>query len=265
MTVYIDVLICVNMFINFLILICVKKILHISCGDFRIILVSAASSLFSLAVFLPALPFTVNILLKIICAVFSVFAAFGKSRPKIFLTRILAFLSVTFSFGGIFILIYLFFKPTSMLIFNDVVYFDISPVLFVAVTLISYFVLRLIQITIGKREIKNTLYNIQFTILSKEYYCTGQLDTGCSMREPFSGAPVIIVEKGIFEREFHAPENKTRLIPFDSMGGKGIITGFRPESVKLNGRTLNQEIYIGIYDGVFGGEYRALINAEVLE
>ena len=51
MPVYVDVLLVVNGFINYLMLLCVMKFLHLKTGRLRILLVASACSIFSLKIF----------------------------------------------------------------------------------------------------------------------------------------------------------------------------------------------------------------------
>ena len=264
MVVYVDVLLCVNIFINFFLLLCVKRFLKITVSARRLIFSSAAAGLFSLVVFLPEMPFAISLIFRIISGCAVVFIAFGRTNHKQFIKRVCAFVLTSAAFGGLSALFYGLFKPSSMLIFNDVVYFDISPVTLIIITLICYFILRLIQKITGREETKNNFCTVKITAGGKSFTCLGKVDTGCTLKEPFSGAPVIVAEKRILGG-FIPDQRSTRVIPFESMGGAGMITGFLPDAVRLNDKPISQKVYIGISDRNFNGEFQALINAEVLE
>lgn len=55
MPVYVDVLLVVNSFVNYLMLLCVMKFLKIQTGRIRVLLAAAVGGLFSLKIFLPEL------------------------------------------------------------------------------------------------------------------------------------------------------------------------------------------------------------------
>ena len=69
-------------------------------------------------------------------------------------------------------------------------------------------------------------------------------DTGNSLREPFSGLPVIVCRREKLQslaprscfpgrRGSSSPGAGLRLVPFESLGGKGLLPAFRPERVTL--------------------------------
>ena len=75
--------------------------------------------------------------------------------------------------------------------------------------------------------------------------CNALMDTGNSLCEPFSGYPVILAEKSVFNKlnGGETPE-KIRLIPVSTVGGEALIKAFRPESLKIGGYTTDK-VYIG--------------------
>lgn len=122
------------------------------------------------------------------------------------------------------------------------------------------------------------------------------IDTGNRLRDPITGAPVIILEyqaiayilPDAIRRAFMAFESgdlgtasecilstgwssRFRLIPFSSIGReKGMLVGFRADSVKLlEGRRgmVNRNVVIGIHTHSLSSEggFSALLHPEVLE
>ena len=57
-------------------------------------------------------------------------------------------------------------------------------------------------------------------------------------------------------------DENTRIIPFGSLGGDGILKGFKPDKIKINGAEIN-DVYIGICKNVIKGDIRALIPYEI--
>lgn len=261
-TVYVDILIFLNIFIDFFILFCVKNFLHIKVSLKRLILGSACGSLFSLCALMPPLPVLVSLLYNGCSAAVTVFVTFGKSKMHIFLKRVCAFYVISFLFGGIMIGIYQMFKPKGMVILNNTVYFHISPVILVILTLICYFILYAIKRILNSRSKDYRVFSVQ-VLYDKETVCfKAKLDTGCSLTEPFSGAPVIIAEKELFDH-VKIPDEKMRIIPFKSMGGEGTLRGFKAEKVLLDGKAANQDIYIGLCENILTGEIHALMPDEI--
>lgn len=261
-SIYIDILITVNIFIDYFLLILTKKVIGSNVKYFRIIIGSISGGLFSLIALLPALPFGLNIITDFTIAVLLIFITFGKCEIKTYIKRVFIFFGLSFSFGGLMIFIYLTFKPKGMGIYNDVVYFDISPVLLIVLTLICYYILLLIK-KLTKSVYKSDIHNIEIKINNKSYIFNAKLDTGCNVKEPFSGKSVIVVEKEIFG-DFIPDKAKVRIIPFTSLGGRGILSGFCADNIIIDGKAVDNSVYIGICENIFNGDIKALIPGELI-
>ena len=207
-SVYIDVLITVNVFIDFILILCTKKALCINTSFKKMLLASLLGGVQSLIALFPPLPFFLNIPIDVLCAAGIVLCAFGKCPFKCFIKRISVFLSLSFSFCGIMMFLYNAFKPKGMEVYNDTVY--------------------------------------------------------CNLVEPFSGNYVIIAEQNIFD-DYVPDETKTRIIPFESLGGNGIVKGFPPDKVKIDGKEICKSIYIGICNDVLKGDVKAIIPYELVK
>lgn len=261
--IYVDVLIVTNIFINYCILLCVKKFLNCSTGYKRLILGSLFGSLFSLAAFLPDLG-TLSLFFKIASGGLIVFVTFGRCKINMYIRRFFTFIFVSFGFCGIMILIYMTLKPSKMVISNDIVYFDISPLFLLVTTVVCYLIIRLIQKVTGKENAKDLVCNIDAYANGDSFKFVGKVDTCCNLTEPFSGLPVIVAEKQLFNNKIKIEQNNMRVIPFESLGGKGIIMGFKPDKVLIDKKPLHKDIYIGICEDVFKGEIKAVINSEIV-
>lgn len=261
MTVYIDVLITVNIFTDFFLLLCVKKFLNIRAKLLRLILGSLLGGALSLTALLPKIPAGLNIAVDILLAALIVFAAFGKTEIKNYIKRVAVYFGISFFFCGIMIFIYTAFKPKGMAVYNDVVYFDISPVLLIILTLICYYILRIIK-RLTKGDITKCVCNVEAEINGKSVTFNAIADTGCNVKEPFSSDYVIVAEKSLLNG-IEPFKHGTRIIPFDSLGGKGLLTGFKPDILKINGKLINN-IYIGVCENILKSEIKAIVPYEII-
>ena len=82
-TVYVDVLIVVNMVIDWIMLLSAGRLLKLGAKPRRVLLGGAVGSVCSLAALLPKLAPPVNLLLDIGFAALMVFTAYGRASPKI--------------------------------------------------------------------------------------------------------------------------------------------------------------------------------------
>ena len=104
----------------------------------------------------------------------------------------------------------------------------------------------------------------EIKVNEQSYFFPAKIDTGCNLVEPFSGNYVIIAEQNIFD-DYVPDETKTRIIPFESLGGNGIVKGFPPDKVKIDGKEICKSIYIGICNDVLKGDVKAIIPYELVK
>lgn len=262
--IYVDVLIFLNVFITYFLLLGVQRLLRLKTSTKRLILASLAGGIFSLLALLPEFSFMLSLLYKLCTAVLIVLIAFGKCRLKEFAKRTFTFFVVSFLFCGIMIMLYSLLKPKNLVIINDVVYFHISPLFLLSSTVICYLILRIYQHITKRRSALHHIYRVTVYLKNESVTFDGRIDTGCSLTEPFSGADVIIAEKSVLRNLFY-DESNMRVIPFSSLGGSGIIKGFRADDVYINSKRIEKEIYIGVCENIIVGEVKAIINSNIIE
>lgn len=259
--IYVDVLIAVNVFIDFMLITCTRKFLHIKIKYIRMILGSILGGILSLVALLPYIVFPINIAVDIFSACLIVLASFGICNAKTFIKRVTVYFSLAFSFCGIMLGLYTAFKPNGMAIYNDVIYFNISPILLIILTLICYYIQFIIQ-RLTKGDVGYDICNIEVKIDENSYSFLAKVDTGCNLKEPFSGDYVIVVES-LLINNYTPSDDRSRIIPFESLGGCGMIKGFKPNGVKIDGIQKDNSVYIGICNNILNGDIKALIPAEL--
>ena len=261
--IYVDVLISLNLFVNYFMLLAVSKFLYLHPKKKRIIIGSILGSIYSLYIFIPKQSMMISFLAKIFMAVSIVAVAFGKKTN--FMKSLICFCLVNFSFSGLILAMWLSFKPKGMAFNNGIVYFNISPLVLIISTLISYFILEYANKYLGKHICKRDFCRVSFRINEKELNFDAFLDTGNSLKEPFSCLPVIIAKKDDIksvipfdidmknENLISDLSNKLninfRLIPFSGLSHSGFIVGFKPNFVNIKtstGKFFDKEAYIGI-------------------
>lgn len=89
------------------------------------------------------------------------------------------------------------------------------------------------------------------------------LDTGNKLREPFSNAPVIIVDSS----KISADGKNTRLVPVSTVNGVGFLTAFKPDKIILKsakGEEVIENAYIALSNDVKDENYSAILNYDIL-
>ena len=241
MCIYVDILIILNTFVNYFILLAVDKILRIHSKKWRILLGSAVGGVFSLLLFRENLG-VIMTFLKILTGILMIVVTFGIKPIKQLLKSTFLLFTITFLFGGLLFAIYIFFDKDVLIYSNGIVYFDIDLTFLIICTVISYIVITLISKITDKKAPKSKEYYVTVENTGKIISCTALMDTGNNLREPFSGYPVIMVDKVLFNKLFI--EEKIRLIPVSTVNGESLIKAFRPEKITINDY-ITDKVYIG--------------------
>lgn len=263
-TIYIDTFFSLNLFINYLILYLVRKFLRINSKSIRLIFGAIFGALIAFLVFLPCYNMTFSIIYKILSTVFIIVISFGKAKLRTSLVRILTFVGISLIFSGSVTLIWLVFKPAGIVIYNDTVYFDISPALLILCTVFVFISLNIYE----KLKIKlckgTKVHNITIYTDSGKSSFASLVDTGCNIREPFSGLPVIIAEKELFS-ENEINNQKLRVIPYNTLSGEGMLKGFKPNKIDIDGKEVKNGCYVALSDNKLKGETKSLMGTDFWE
>lgn len=280
-TIYVDVLIATNIFINYFLLLTVSKFLRVSYRRIRLVLASVLGAVYSLIILLPQMNPWLSLLVKLLMSVTIVLAAYRVASLKMFLRELACFYITSFAFAGLMLALWYFCAPQGMAMKNSVVYFNISPLLLIITTVVCYVIIRIIQRVTGQQEVKNTFCRLTITVKDVSASCTAKVDTGSSLTEPFSHFPVVVAEyqaihkivptqiQSIIQNKenFSAEQVGLRLVPFHALSGDGILPAFQPDNLIIhNGKTKIQtkQVYVAVFDGkLAGGAFDALINPEL--
>lgn len=288
-TIYIDILICINMIINYFTLLSTSKFLRFPIKRKMLILGSIIGSIYSLYIFITNVNIILSLLIKLIMSASIIFISFGKLSRKNFIKSAFCFYLMNFSFAGIMFFLWCFIHPRGLFINNSIVYFDISPIILIIATIICYIVIDIINKITEKHDINNLIYNVEISINGKIKILRAKVDTGNTLVEPFSNIPVAVVEykyiKGIipenardfFENKCYAyntsclPDNwkhKCRIIPFKVISSEGVLPSFKPDSfrVMIKNNYIKKDIYIAVSSSQnITGNFEMLINSQIIE
>ena len=260
--IYVDILISINLFINYFILLSVSKFLYIKINRWKLILGSTIGALFSLYILFPYKNDFISFIIKIIMSSLIIVTSFGTNK-KYFFKLLICFLLINILFFGLTLAIWFMFKPKGMFINNGIVYFNISPTILITSTLVSYFLIELTNRFLGKHPCESSMCHVIVKLNEKSTEFDAQLDTGNSLKEPFSNLPVILVDKYKIKdiipfdidlnnsiSEISEKNNiSMRIIPFSSISNDDFLIGFKPDflTIKTNsGNIINKEAYVGI-------------------
>ena len=254
--VYVDVLVLINVLVNYFMLLAVKLISRNKTSRVRILLAAMLGGVSSLLLLLESLG-AVMTLLKLLSAVLMSMIAFGIKPFKRLLKTTLWLLLICFVFGGLTFAIYVFTETDIMLFSNGIVYFDVDITFLVVCSALAYIVITIISKFIDKKAPISNEYYIKIQSERKSVSCQGLMDTGNNLREPFSNYPVILVDKYIF-RDLFDEDDKLRLIPVSTVGGETLLKAHKPISVEIGDYKTN-EVYVAESQAPLD-EYKIILN-----
>lgn len=283
--IYVDVLVAVNLFVNYFLLLATAKFFSLSVKRYRILLASALGAVYSLYILLPPLHILFNILVKLVMSVTITMAAFGVRPLRMLWKTTVCFYAMNFAFAGIMAALWYLAAPRGLVLNNGIVYFNISPLLLVIATLICYFLVRFLHWIIGQGAPKELFLDLVIGMGGQSVSLRAKIDTGNSLVEPFSHLPAVVVEyqavnhllpqeiKAWFQKELvtargnppfpEAVVPNCRMVPFHAVSGKGVLPAFYPDFIEIKGQ--RKEAYIAVCDtGMFHGEYTALVNPQLI-
>ena len=257
--IYIDVLICVNLVINYFLILATSKFLYLRLKRLRLILGEVLGAVYSLYILLPDYPVFVSLITRLFMAATIMGTVFGFKNLKILAKSVAYFFVVSFLFSGIMFGMWYVFRPRGMAINNGVVYFNISPLLLIASSLVAYTVIEITNRILEKKENKNLVCSVLVKVGERQVNFAAKVDTCNSLREPFSNLPVIVaseeVLKPILPQDFwpftkgnemqNFEDFKIRFIPFQTVSGEGLLPAFKPDVVKIK-NDFEKEAYIAV-------------------
>ena len=291
-TIYVDVLISVNLFINYFLLLSVAKILNLKPVRKRLILGAFIGALYSLIILLPPINGIFSVFLKLIMSASIVLLAFKWVSNRLFLKIIMVFYGVNFLFGGIIFCLWYFAMPNIIFMNNNMIYLNLSPLFLVTATFLAYLAIRLMNKITGRQNILNLDCEILIKFNEKSVTLKAKIDTGNTLREPFSGLPVVVVQYKFIEQivpepikeyfcvfnDVHTSAKKIsydvqkfkdfRLVPYKTISETGLLPAFKPTYIKIlsKNQDIKKDAYIAVCsEKIFNDEFHALINSELIE
>lgn len=290
-TVYVDVLFCVNLFVNYFLLLFTVRMVQKPVKKRRVFGGALLGALYSLFIFFPHMSILSSAFAKLIFSFSILMAVFGVVSARMFFKAMACFYSANFAFAGVMLALWLAFSPPGMVVNNGVVYFNISPVILIAGSVLTYLILLLIGKFTRRYAPAQARYCVTIEANGESVKLDALMDTGNSLTDLMSEKPVLLAECEAVQKlipqnlraVFQSPAGKAsqelmqsdalkalhfRMIPFDSVGGEGLLPAFRTDRIVIQGgktEVCAEGIYVAVSSRPFaGGEYDVLLNPQLL-
>jgi len=295
MTLYADMLFLINFVMNTFVLWVVSKIIRNSRKKMRWLFAGSGlmALLYTLLIAVESLRFINVVFSSVVILTAGILVAFRLKGFRTFIKLMLVAYIVSFTVGGLgMALFFLTGIPYAVyFIANDLGGFTraISWQIVLLGTVLSYGIIKLGLKIAEKHTLKRQmLCNVQVFVEGCGTSFEALVDTGHSLKDPLSQSPVIIAEfehvkeflpdclrvlfyekrennlTGLMSTQENTFYKRIRMIPFSSIGrSNGMLIGFRPDIVKVEGTLAN--VIIGIYNDKLcnDGRYQGLLGPEL--
>lgn len=255
MTIYIDEVLVLNFFFDFLILLTVSLILK---RNTKIINILYGSIIGSLSIFLLFLDISIylSILYKISISIMIIYTTFGFKNFNYFIKNIIYFYFVSVFLGG-----GLYLLNNSLNYHNGIVFYNKSNLNLLVIILMTPI---LLYIYIKRlREIKNNYnnyYNITFFIKDVSFKVVSYLDTANKLVSPVSSKPVILLhnKNPVFDNLRYT------LIPYNTINGNGLLKCYKVD-IYIEGVGFKKKVLVGLIDSINIDGVDCILNTKLLE
>lgn len=276
MVVYVDVLLVVNLIVDFFLLKITFKLLRVNPKPIRVLISVLLGAISSLYIFFPESTAFIDITVQLIISSLMMLSALGFKTLKYFLRAVGVFFSVTCVYGGIMTALWQVLKPKGMVINNSVVYFNISPLVLIVSTVSGYFLYLFLSKILALPSKTAKRCSLTLYALGKSVGLTGIIDTGNSITDILSNGEIIIVDKAVVMSLLGTEDilsdtvyaTRYRTVPCETVMGRSLLDGFRCDmgEIRFEDKVipLNNPI-IAISKTPIKENYSAILNPKILE
>ena len=183
--VYVDVLFCLNLILNYFLLLLTSKLGGVYSPRLRLLCGAAAGAFFSVLLYFPALPAPLAIAAKALVCAGIIAISFGKEPPRAIFRLSLVFIAISFAFAGGVVAVSYIFGQSGVHLSNGVPYFNLSLKLLLCAAAVSYCVLGL---ALGGGGMGIRRKNVTLEIFNKgsSVKLKGFIDSGNLLKDPIT-------------------------------------------------------------------------------
>lgn len=274
-TIYADILLALNWWIDYLLLLGVRRSLGGGARPWRLAIGALVGALSCFVLFLPTFSVWLDLAVKLVAALVMVAVAFRWQGWREFARRVLLLFVLSAGLAGLCGAVYHFVAPSGFYVLNGVVYYSVPPLLLVGFTVLCYGILWLSDYLLRRRAPVGHTFRVRLTVGERRVDFPCLYDSGNHLTEPFSGYPVLVVEREIAEQLLVVPPAEElpvgggwRLIPYDTVGGGGLLPAFIPTEMAVitpKGVSSLGDGYVAVCQRLGRGEYRGLMGTAMGE
>ncbi len=274
--IYIDILFILNLWVDFLLLSATARLRRLPVKRWRLLFGAAVGALGSCLLFLPPLSWWGALLIRVPGTALLAVITFPMPNLRRGVGDTITLTVLCAVFSGTATMLWYIAAPNGFLVVNGVVYYDAPASLLILFTAVSYVAVCVFDRLTRRKTPQGRGCTLLLRHGGREVACACLYDSGCTLREPFSGKPAVVIDATAvhtvlppdWQRDSAAATAAgTRFVPFKSLGGDGLLPAFLPDYmavVDTNGKRLDiTGSYLALGEGVLNGEYTALIGTDI--
>ncbi len=244
--VYVDVLVALNIIISFFLIKSVCAVSQEKPKSYRVLIGSMMGGAYSLVIFLPQVHIALSVVGRIVFLLAVNAVVFGAKGIRRFLRCYLLLCAATVLCAGAFVALWMLFLPQAVTLRNGSFYVDVGFIHLVGVCGLVYIVAKLFGRFLAKRSSEEINVRVKIGFCGKTANTNGIVDTGNTLCDSFTGAPVNIISQSlalnllpdshiraaIEPLSGNLPEGM-HLIVFDTVGSSALMCAFRVDKMTV--------------------------------
>jgi len=254
MKVYIDLIMILNFFFDFFLLLSVSVLLRRNVDIRRIILGAFIGGLSMLVLFIPMNSVSLFIF-KVIISIIMVLISFGYQNIKYTIKNLLYLYSASFILGGFlyFLNVQFSYIQSGLMFLNNGLSINVIFLIIFSPIIIYIYVRQGMWL---KNNYSN-YYKVEIIIKGELFKCNAFLDTGNQLVDPITKKPVILIDMKLDYPYFY--------VPYKTIDKIGVLKCMKADKVRINGKE-KKKVLIGILDYKIKMDgINCLLNTRIME
>ena len=236
MKIYADMLFAINFSMDFIALFITNALLQRKIQKKRILISSAIGGLWGVLEVISKFSVFLSTAVTILISLLMCIIAFNDKNMKRFTAMYIIYIGINACLGGFMSVLYSFFNKilaeyvydySYNTVYTGARFFVVSSLAIIASILFS---------KLFKKEKNVENVEVEITFNEKTFKYKALCDSGNFLTEPISGKSVILVSEGteLAKEILNTSDIYKRYIPYNSVGGNGIIKGIVPKQILIN-------------------------------
>lgn len=240
---YVDLIIFLNFFFDFILLLTTSIVLKRRTSIKRIVLGSLLGSITIIVLFVPLTTLTL-FLLKVILSILIILVTFGYSDFKYFITNLVYFYLISIILGGFvyYLNVSFSYKNIGMVFFHKGISINYIFIL-ISTPIVMYIYYKQMKVI---REVNSLYYKVDIYIKESKLELIGYMDTGNTLMDPYTNSPVIITNS----KKFKSVSESIPFfyIPYQSINGCGLLKCYKVKKIFIEGIGVKNNVVVGVVD-----------------